>query len=30
VRHIDRIAVERHLGLLTTAGPLRPIATKGR
>ncbi len=25
VRRLDQIAVERHLGLLTTAGPLRPI-----
>jgi hypothetical protein len=30
VRRIDRIAVERYLGLLTTAGPLRPAAAEGR
>ena len=30
VRRIDRIAVERYLGLLTTAGPLRPVAAEGR
>jgi len=30
VRRIDRVAVERYLGLLTTAGPLRPVATGGR
>ena len=30
VRRIDRIAVERYLGLLTTAGPLRPVAAGGR
>jgi hypothetical protein len=30
VRGIDRIAVERYLGLLTTAGPLRPVAAEGR
>ena len=30
VRRIDRIAVERYLGLLTTAGPLRPVAAGSR
>ncbi len=30
VRRIDRFAVERYLGLLTTAGPLRPAAAEGR
>jgi hypothetical protein len=30
VRHVDRTAVERHLGLLTTAGPLRPVAKGSR
>ena len=30
VRHVDRTAVERHLGLLTTAGPLRPVAAGSR
>jgi hypothetical protein len=25
IRAIDRVALERHLGLLTTAGPLRPV-----
>ena len=30
VRRIDRVAVERYLGLLTTAGPLRPVAAGGR
>ena len=30
VRRIDRIAVERYLGLLTTAGPLRPVAAEAR
>jgi hypothetical protein len=30
VRGIDQNAVERHLGLLTTAGPLRPIVARAR
>jgi hypothetical protein len=30
VRAIDQVALERHLGLLTTAGPLRPIQAGGR
>ena len=30
VRRLDRTAVERYLGLLTTAGPLRPVAAEGR
>jgi hypothetical protein len=30
VRGVDRIAIERHLGLLTTAGPLRPVAAGSR
>jgi hypothetical protein len=30
VRGFDQVALERHLGLLTTAGPLRPIPTGSR
>ncbi|MEO5818998.1 MAG: hypothetical protein ABIT71_00720, partial [Vicinamibacteraceae bacterium] len=30
VRAIDQIALERHLGLLTTAGPLRPVPAGDR
>jgi hypothetical protein len=30
IRRVDRIAVERHLGLLTTAGPLRPLPAGAR
>jgi hypothetical protein len=30
VRHVDQTAVERHLGLLTTAGPLRPVPAGAR
>jgi hypothetical protein len=30
VRQVDRRALERYLGLLTTAGPLRPVAAGSR
>ncbi len=30
VRGVDQSALERHLGLLTTAGPLRPITARSR